>query len=304
MFEHLLRHGPAVGVGHELPVTLVVGEDRRADLRAEAPSVELALAESRRIGREVPDRVRVGPRAAARKTVFARNGLIPAVAAVEGPHVLAQPLVQRRQGHALVVAAPDGDRRVVAQPLDLLHGVAVEGEEVVGQVGVRVEPEIVPYHDAVAVARLVELLVGGRTDPVADHVVVHLAVQPDLQVVLPAAAAEHATRACPQFRALDRRCGAPLIREAEDAVRGVVGVFSRMPRRHPSGVSEGSPPTSTGQVAGVEVRVRRSRWATTARGSAIVSCRALAFGDARTSARCCPGVDPLTRVAKPDLART
>ena len=97
----------------------------------------------------------------------ARNGLVPAVAAVEGLDILAQPLVERRQGHASLSPHQTAIEGMVTQPLDFLHGVAVEGEHVVRQVGMRIEPEIVEDQDAVAVARLVELVVGRRTDPIA-----------------------------------------------------------------------------------------------------------------------------------------
>ena len=223
LVQHLGRSRPPLGFGHELLIALVVGEHGRTDLRAEAPAVELVVSVAQRVGREVPDRMGIHPGAAARESVLARNGLVPAVAAVEGLDILAQPLVERRQGHALVVAAPDGDRRMVAQPLDFLHGVAVEGEHVVRQVGMRIEPEIVEDHDAVAIARLVELVVGRRTDPVADHVVVHLAVQADFKVILGAPAAEHILAHAPVTAlAVDALA---VDRELEHALHEIVGVL-------------------------------------------------------------------------------
>ena len=120
---------------------------------------------------------------------------------------------------------------MVAQPLDLLHGVLLEGPQVVRQVGVRVEPEVVPYHDAVAVAGIVELFVGRRADPVADHVEMHVPVECDAGVVLLAAAAEQPFAHAP-VAALDiDRFAVDL--QAEDAVVPLVAVFADAERYCP-----------------------------------------------------------------------
>ena len=120
---------------------------------------------------------------------------------------------------------------MVAQSLDLLHGVLLEGPQVVRQVGVRVEPEVVPYHDAVAVAGIVELFVGRRADPVADHVEMHVPVECDAGVVLLAAAAEQPFAHAP-VAALDiDRFAVDL--QAEDAVVPLVAVFADAERYCP-----------------------------------------------------------------------
>ena len=48
------------------------------------------------------------------------------------------------------------------------------------------EPEVLPHHDAIFVASLVELLVAGHAHPVANHVEVHVAVVTHGDVILAA----------------------------------------------------------------------------------------------------------------------
>ena len=245
---HLVA-GPEFVFGDELAEALGVDEYRRADLGAETPAGRADLVVGIGVVGEVIARVVGSPRTAARKVSFVRIGLVVAFAAVEDPDIFAQVGVQRRFGPAFVVAAPDGDRRVVAQPLDLFDGVVVEGVDVVGKNRVRIEPEIVPYHDAVLVAGFVELLVGGGAQPVADHVEIHLFVQSYLGEVFLAAAAEHVLRKSP-VRTFDEDA-AVVDPEVEHAVLGVVVVFFQT-EGYPLRVG-GFAVDLDGQVAGVEV---------------------------------------------------
>ena len=56
----------------------------------------------------------------------------------------------------------------------------------VGAVGRISQPEVLPHHDTIAVAGLIEFPVAGHAHPVANHVVVHLLVVTHGSIKLPA----------------------------------------------------------------------------------------------------------------------
>ena len=85
------------------------------------------------------------------------------------------------------------------------------------------QPEILPHHDAVLVAGIVELVVAGLPHPVADHGEVHVLVVAHGHVVFARAVAQQLTSGKPQLppRPMNRR---PLIKIlSARVVRSVVG---------------------------------------------------------------------------------
>ena len=111
----------------------------------------------------------------------------------------AYPALQRGRRIAFVAAAVEPDGRMVPDPQDRVADVAQEQVVVVGIgpiVGIR-EPEVLPDHDAVLVAGVVELVVSRLADPVADHGEVHVAMEAHGDVVLALAVAEIGLRKAP-----------------------------------------------------------------------------------------------------------
>ncbi len=103
-----------------------------------------------------------------------------------------QRALQRGRRKSLVAATVEGYRRVMPDVTDKVARVLHEHSLVVGVgpvpwVG---EPEVLPYHDAVFVASVVEFLVANLPHPVADNVEVHVAVVAHGGVVLASAIAQ------------------------------------------------------------------------------------------------------------------
>ncbi len=231
LVPHLVGR-PGVGGGHELLEAVVRGERRGARL-AVHPVVSLALV--------VCLEVQVAVRAAPADIAGVGLRLVAAVTRVVGLDVLPQPVVQGFDRRALVFAAPQGDARVVAHLLDLLDGIRPEDLQVDRRAR-GVEPEVIPDHHAVAVAGVVEGLVGGHADPVADHVEVHLPVEAQARVVVPAAAAQHELRHAP-VAALGEDAHAVDV-EVQELLGGVVGDLAH---------AEGGRPGVGNAAAGLEV---------------------------------------------------
>ena len=104
----------------------------------------------------------------------------------ERMHILAQLAVDGFRRESLVASAIEGDARMASDTPHVVFGIAQEEHVVVrvrtvGRVG---KPEVLPYHDTVSVARLVESLVAHLSYPVANHVEVHVAMIPHGDVVL------------------------------------------------------------------------------------------------------------------------
>ena len=94
--------------------------------------------------------------------------------------------VDRRRRIALVAPAVQAHGGVVP---DAQHRILHVAQEEIPVVRVRAvgrvrEPEVLPDDDAVPVAGLVELVIGGLADPVADHGEIQVAVIADGDVVL------------------------------------------------------------------------------------------------------------------------
>ena len=84
----------------------------------------------------------------------------------------------------LVGTAPQGDAGMVAQTAHLVTGIADEGIGFGHIIVGHIEPEVIPHHDALLVAVVIELIIGDTACPQTDHVVVQVTVQPYLRLVL------------------------------------------------------------------------------------------------------------------------
>ena len=73
---------------------------------------------------------------------------------------------------------------MVAQTAHLVAGIYLERVVLNDIVVGHIEPKVVPYHNTIFVAIVVELIVGDATRPQTYHVVVHLLVQADRQLIL------------------------------------------------------------------------------------------------------------------------
>ena len=93
---------------------------------------------------------------------------------------------------AFVAADVDRERRMVADaPYILLRDFLEEAWIIrIGTVPRVGQPEILPDHDAVAVTGLVELLVTGHSDPVADDGEIHVGMVGDRYIVFASAIVE------------------------------------------------------------------------------------------------------------------
>ncbi len=117
----------------------------------------------------------------------------------------ADAVFQRLGRGAFVAAAIQAHRGVVAYAQQRVADVAQEHVVVVGVGAVDGvgQPEILPHHDAVAVAGVVEGVVAGLSHPVADHGEVHVAVVADGDVVFARAVAQHGFGEAPVAAARD-----------------------------------------------------------------------------------------------------
>src|SRR6202012_1917156 len=111
-------------------------------------------------------RAKVGPGPPAGQRAGMRIGLIAPIAMVQRLHRRADRLIQWRQGRTLIVATPYGYGRMIPKPSELLVDIGLESRDVVRQIGMRIQPEVVPYHDAVFVTGIIEGFIGCRPDPV------------------------------------------------------------------------------------------------------------------------------------------
>ena len=112
------------------------------------------------------------------------------------------------------------NRRIKSRAFVRRHRVVI-GDWAVPWVG---EPEVLPDHDAVAVACFVKCVVADLADPVADHGEVHLAVVAHRGVVLASAIAQHRFAEAPVAAARDEAAAID-----PDAKRFVVFVISELP---------------------------------------------------------------------------
>ena len=91
-------------------------------------------------------------------------------------HDATQCLVDLLRREALVTSAIDTDRGMVAETLHIIGRI---GDKHLGIVGIwtvsRVsQPEVLPDHDTMTIARLIQLLITNLTDPVTHHREVHI----------------------------------------------------------------------------------------------------------------------------------
>ena len=117
-----------------------------------------------------------------------------------------QRAVERLWRQALVAAAIEAHGGMVADLQNVIPRVAQEQIVIVGvgAVGRICQPEVLPHHDAVLVARVVESLVAGETHPVPNHGEVLVALVAHGNVVLAGAVAQHGFRKAPVSAAGDK----------------------------------------------------------------------------------------------------
>ena len=183
--------GPALLLGNEETGTLVGGEGGHADLGAETITIVDAIGVGRFVEGEVTarrtevvPRGQVFPPSAARESILIGARLIETVIAVLLHDYHTQGRVDVRNGMRFVSSTPDGNGGMVAQTAHLVAGIGLE-RLVVGHVVIsHIEPKVVPHHQAVTVAIVVELLVGDTARPQTNHVVVHVLVQANLGLVV------------------------------------------------------------------------------------------------------------------------
>ena len=182
--------GPQMILGDELSQTLQCRNYSCSYLRAETPSQchgwFTLLA---RVGKEVIAFVICAPITTSAQVVCITASLKPTVSTIKGLDVLLHPANKWRFGRGFIIAAPYCNAWMVAQALNLFHHVVVEYIQVVRQILVGVYPEIIPNHDASSVALLIELLVCGRTQPIANHVIVHVTMKAYFRCIFFAATA-------------------------------------------------------------------------------------------------------------------
>ena len=108
------------------------------------------------------------------------------------PDRFGKPGVQGRRWIALVAPTVQTYARMPADQAHIIPGIVKEHHVIVGIRAVRRigKPEILPDYNSVLVARIVELLVAGLPDPVADHVQIHFLVKTDRSVIFIGAVAE------------------------------------------------------------------------------------------------------------------
>ena len=130
-------------------------------------------------------------RAVTRHALVRRTGDI-AHARMQTVDVLAQGAVDGHGWIALVAAHIETYAGMTAYAAQIVRGVIQEEGVIIGVGAVsRVgQPEVLPHHNAVAVARLIKFLVAGLAYPVAYHVTVHVAVVTHGHVVLAATVVE------------------------------------------------------------------------------------------------------------------
>ena len=147
---------------------------------------------------EVVFRAFVLIRAVSARAVVGRGGDIGQIAA-DGPHIFPKGCVDVQRRIALVAPAVDGERRVAADAHDIVAGYGGEeprvgGVRPVDGIG---QPEVLPYHDAQAVGRVVEGACSGLAHPVAYHIEAHVAVVGYGVGVFPAAVGERGLAEAP-----------------------------------------------------------------------------------------------------------
>ena len=179
---------PPVGTGHELFQALEGCHRGCADFASHSV---MTVVPSVRHGMKVLFQAQVMPRPAAAEIACMGVRLVAPVPAVIGKNICPQPVVERRGGVAFVLSAPERNTRMAADLLDLLNRIGPIHIHIRGQAAAGIEPELVPNHQAIAVAGIIKSLVGGHAHPIADHVEVHLLVETELRVIVLPVAAQH-----------------------------------------------------------------------------------------------------------------
>ena len=119
---------------------------------------------------------------------------------------LRESVIEDRRRVAFVAPAIEADRGVVPDAIDEIGGVLQEHRVVrwirsVGGIG---QPEILPDHDAVAIAGLEESVITDLADPVSDHREAHVAVVAHRRLVFPGAVQQVRLRKTPVATATDQ----------------------------------------------------------------------------------------------------
>ena len=101
-------------------------------------------------------------------------------------YILTQLAIDSLRWESLVTSYPDTNAGMTADTAQIILCIAQEQHIVVRirSVGRVSQPEVLPYHDTMLIASLVESLVANLSYPVTNHGAVHLLVIPYSNIVL------------------------------------------------------------------------------------------------------------------------
>ena len=185
---------PGIGLRHQ---TIRAEEALHALPGRDVLHALLRMELRREVG-EVPGRGLQAVRPVTADHVVGRGADIRQLRMERGDSLL-QRLLQRRRRITLVAATVERDGGVTADATDDVARVLHEHRLVVGigsvpGVG---QPEVLPDHDAILVAGVIELTVANLSDPVADHVHIHVAVVAHVGIVFASAVSQVGLREPP-----------------------------------------------------------------------------------------------------------
>ena len=191
------RERPLVFFRNEQFYAFIHGECSHANFRSHAVAVISAVRIGGGVERKIAGRRlkvmagwKIRPPAASRQAVLIGAGFVHTVISVFTRHRQGKRIVKIASRMSLVGTAPQGNARVIAQAANLVDGICLEGLRLGHIVISHIKPEVVPYHDSVTVAPVIELVVGDTSRPEAYHVVVHILVEPYLLLVVIALTAQ------------------------------------------------------------------------------------------------------------------
>ena len=231
LVPHIIARPPVLA-GHEFTEALEGGNYGCSYLGTESPA-PFTVSSGRGVGvfAEIITGVEGSPVTASTQSSGVGTGLEITVASVESTNVLGHPTGKRGFGCRFIVTTPYGYTGMVAYALDFFEHVVVESVQVIRQSRVGIDPEIVPDHDAVFVAVLVKLVIGNRTEPITNHIEIHVFMKPYPSLVFLPAAAQHIFRHAP-IGSFDEY-GDSVDVDVEDIAILVIGIFTDTERNVP-----------------------------------------------------------------------